>query len=122
MGPDSRGVRARDLGNEIIPPRVFSCVLVKVPSGSLDACDTLRTCHTEGGKMKFKELDGNEIRLDDVSFVGKVDRHINYGHQGSSNMTYYIPMVVGGQRVEVKGKDKDHAEAMRADLIGALKK
>ena len=70
----------------------------------------------------FMELAGNLVKLSDVSFVGALDRHINYSQQASAhNTTWYIPLIVGGQVREIKGKDKAETEELRDKLIKGLR-
>ena len=60
----------------------------------------------------YMVLNGSLVKVSDISFVGKLDRHINHDMK-SSSVNYYIPMIVGGQRIEIKGNTKEETEELR---------
>jgi len=69
--------------------------------------------------MKFIKLASNYIQASEVSYVGKMERHINHA---SNSTTHYFLIVVGSQKVEINAVDKESTEALRNSLLESLEK
>ena len=72
-------------------------------------------------KQTYVTNEDEILIVEDISFVGKMDKHINHGTgAGNANITHFFLVIIGGQKIEISANDKEKTELERQQLLSYL--
>jgi len=66
----------------------------------------------------FRKIGKHIIKMEDVSYIGEMDKHINHA---SNSINHFFLVIVDGQGIEISALDKEKTEKLRDSVIEILK-